>query len=88
MAEDGRAGGVWARRGCARRLLQGLEEALARRREEERKGAGDAAAAVVLRCLDAAAPTPAGLHPRRPRAPRTGSAERAPPAPLLSSSLR
>ena len=40
---------------------------------------GDAAAAVVLRCLDAAAPTPAGLHPRRPRAPRPRSAERSSP---------
>jgi hypothetical protein len=37
------------RRGRARRLLQGPEEALARRREEERRGAGGARSADPVR---------------------------------------
>src|SRR4051812_27236762 len=44
---QGRAGG--GRRGRARRLLQGLEGALARRREEERRGAGGARSADPVR---------------------------------------
>ena len=44
---QGQAG--WARRGRARRLLQGTEEALARRREEERRGAGGARSADPVR---------------------------------------
>ena len=44
---QGQAG--WARRGRARRLLQGPEEALARRREEERRGAGGARSADPVR---------------------------------------